>query len=162
MISPEFLVVYYSRTGITEKVARKIIEKLDCDYEEIKVIKEKDTPFDYQEALNHTLEGNEVEIFTARVNPGEYAITIVGSPIWAGTMTPAVRAYLLRHKRNINNIAVFTTSKASSNEKVLKDTGKIMDREVNISVNFTREDVLKEKFYDKLENFIARIRDSIV
>lgn len=38
-------------------------------------------------------------------NPADYALTIIGTPVWVGTMTPAVRAYLQNNQERLHNVA---------------------------------------------------------
>lgn len=90
------LVVYYSSTGNTRKVAEDIASKLDCDIDIIvdknnvgENVKEKFIEIDYKKA------------------PSKYDMVIIGTPVWAFNIPPAIRTYL--DKNSFNKVAFFST-----------------------------------------------------
>lgn len=91
----KILVVYYSMTGNTRKVAKKIAKMLKADVDEIVVVGK------------HKMftEAN----ITYKKDPEKYDLVIVGTPVWAWTLTPAVKKYLEENKGKIKNIAFFYT-----------------------------------------------------
>lgn len=82
------LVVYYSYTGNTKKIAEEVKNKLNCDILEL----EPETPFsdDYDEVVeeyqNNSIDNKEVPIKDINVNLDEYDEIIVGTPVWWGAM----------------------------------------------------------------------------
>lgn len=78
------LVVYYSYTGNTKKIAKIIQEKLNCDILELT----PKTPFstDYQtvvdEYQNNSIDNKEVEINNINIDFSEYDEIIIGTPVW--------------------------------------------------------------------------------
>lgn len=78
------LVVYYSYTGNTKKIALNIANTLSCDILEL----EPKVPFstDYQEVVdeyqNNSISNKEVEIKDITLNLEAYDEIIVGTPVW--------------------------------------------------------------------------------
>lgn len=100
------LVVYYSRTGNTEQVGQEIASQLNADIEKIKEKKEWKGKFGILCASLAALFKRESEITTNK-NPKDYDLIIIGTPVWAGHIPPAVRHYLTGN--TFNQVACFCT-----------------------------------------------------
>ncbi|MEN7982665.1 MAG: flavodoxin family protein [Nanoarchaeota archaeon] len=103
----KILVVYYSRTGNTKLVAEQIAKLLNADLDEI--IDEKDRK---RKVIGWVISGydalkKELTKINHKENPKNYNLVIIGTPNWAGTMTPAIRTYLTKNK--LKNVAFFCT-----------------------------------------------------
>lgn len=89
------LVVYYSYTGNTKKIAKIIQEKLNCDILELT----PKIPFstDYQtvvdEYQNNSIDNKEVEINDINIDFSEYDEIIIGTPVWWYTISPVVTTF---------------------------------------------------------------------
>jgi flavodoxin len=100
------LVAFYSKTGNTRKLAKKIADILNADLDEIIDKKSRKGVFGWLggagDAARKRLTGIEF-----KNNPAEYDLVIIGTPVWANTMVPAVRTYINEHK--FENTALFCT-----------------------------------------------------
>lgn len=66
------------------------------------------------------------EISTPRYDPRSYDRIVVISPIWAATITPAVRTYLKEHNSSIHEITLIVQggfSDAGASKKEVEDMG---------------------------------------
>ena len=83
------LVAYYSRTGNTERAARDLSIALNADIEKITDKTNRKGILGYifggRDALTKRKTGIEKFIH----NPIHYSLIIIGTPIWAGNITPA-------------------------------------------------------------------------
>lgn len=94
--SPKVLVLYYSQTGNTQKVAEAIQEKVGADIEAIVPV----VPYDGD--YNATIERGRVELFEGKfpeiqplnVNVADYDVIFIGFPVWFGTYAPPVETML--------------------------------------------------------------------
>lgn len=142
------LVVYYSRTGNTKKVAEKMAEVLKCDLDEIQDQKNRSGIFGW-------LRGG-VDAFNRRLtqirhekDPKKYDLVIIGTPVWAGTMTPAVRTYL--EQNEFKKVAFFCTY-GGQEGKTFQDMEKIIKKPI-ATLGLHRKDLGKgiAEFCKKLE-----------
>lgn len=93
---PKTLVLYYSQTGNTQKVAELIQEKVGADIETIVPV----IPYDGD--YNATIERGRVELFEGKfpevqplnVNVADYDVIFIGYPVWFGTYAPPVETML--------------------------------------------------------------------
>jgi len=133
------LVIYYSRTGNTKRIGEKISKLLNADMDEIidktdrsgikgwifggrDAMKEKDTEIKYKK------------------DPSKYDLVIIGTPVWAFTLTPAIRNYLGANK--MKRVAFFCTHGGSPGKTLaeMENLSKkpvavlgIKDKEINSS-----------------------------
>jgi flavodoxin len=103
------LVVYYTRTGKTKFVAEAIASQLGADLEEVVDLKKR------QGALGWIASGKDAtlksltEIAPTNKATNDYDLLIIGTPIWAWTLTPAIRTYIAQNDLSGKKVALFYT-----------------------------------------------------
>jgi flavodoxin len=103
------LVLYYSRTGKTKFVAETIASELGSDIEEIVDLKNRDGKRGWMSATQDASRGKETQIAQTTINPRDYDLLIIGTPVWAFTLTPAIRTYLRNNDLSGKKVALFFT-----------------------------------------------------
>ncbi len=117
------LVLYYSRSGNTRKVAQAISDSLHCEIDEIKTPVSYDKgALGYAKALYHALVKKRVEIYSISKKLGQYDLIIIGGPVWGGAMAPPIRSFLSQNKSQLKTVAYFLTQGGTDpRESVLKE-----------------------------------------
>jgi flavodoxin len=87
------LVVFYSRTGTTKKIAQEIARKINADIEEIADLKNRKGILNWILAGRDGMKGSLTKVNYSK-DPGKYDLIIAGTPVWVN-MVPAIRTYLL-------------------------------------------------------------------
>jgi len=152
------LVVYYSRTGSTRKVAEYITKQLGADMEMIIDMKKRSGAFGFVIGGMDALMRKETEISEIKKDPSKYELVIVGSPMWAGNMPPAIRTYLNKYKANIKSVAFFATSGGPGQEKIFKKVRSFLDRELISLMGICTKELKDDSVFDaKLSSFIESI-----
>jgi len=113
------LLVFYSRTGFTRRVAEQIAKRMQCDTCELREQRSRAGPFGYVRSVFEALRGREPQLQDPGVDPSRYALVILGTPVWAGRMCSPMRAFLSRHRFGGADVAVFATCGGSGAEGVL-------------------------------------------
>ena len=155
------IVVYYSYTGNTKKIADMIKEKLNCDFLELT----PKIPFstDYQtvvdEYQNNSIDNKEVEINDINTNLNDYEEIIIGTPVWWYTISPVVVTFLKKYDLSGKVVIPFATN-AGWLGKTFKDVQKLcpnskVEKEMNI-VFKSYSDNLKTDIKD-INNWIASL-----
>ncbi len=94
--APKVLVLYYSQTGTTQKVAETLAASLGADIEAIEAI----VPYagSFEETIGRCKEEMETgtlpEIKPLTSDLGAYDVIFLGYPIWFGTCAPPMKALL--------------------------------------------------------------------
>lgn len=86
------LVAYYTRTNNTEKVAKKLVSKLKADIDQISDINDYSGILGFIKAGYSAYAKRTTQINTSK-DPSEYDLVIICSPVWSGTIPPAIRTY---------------------------------------------------------------------
>ena len=103
------LIVYYSRTGTTRKVAEELRTLLSAEIEEITEPKGRDGPLGWLRSGKEGSEGATPTINTPTKTPTDYDMVILGTPVWAAKMSSPMRTYLTQTKGKLPRTAFFCT-----------------------------------------------------
>lgn len=92
------LVAFYSRTGNTKRVGKEISKKIKADIDEIIDLKDRKRVI-----IGWLVSGRDATLkktteIKFKKNPLKYDLVIIGTPVWAWTVTPAIRTYLSKNK----------------------------------------------------------------
>lgn len=116
------LIVYYSYTGNTKKIANAIKNNLNCDILEVT----PKIPFsnDYDEVVaeyqNNSIKDKSIEINDIGIDLKEYDKIIIESPVWWYTICPVITSFLKKYDLSGKKIYPFATN-AGWLEKTFKD-----------------------------------------
>ncbi|MEJ5292234.1 MAG: hypothetical protein WHS82_01425 [Candidatus Methanosuratincola sp.] len=164
MIDMKALVVYYSRTGTTRKVAEEIASLVGCDMEEIVDLKNRKGLFGFLGAGYSAFARKLTEIKAPERDPSAYDLVVVGTPIWAGNITPAVRTYLtkaLAGGEPKNKYALFYTSFSSGEQaKAYADFCALIKGKPVASLSVSNKEVEASKFEAKAQGFVDALKSS--
>ncbi|MBE3036909.1 MAG: NAD(P)H-dependent oxidoreductase [Candidatus Atribacteria bacterium] len=156
--SRNILVVYYSRTGTTRKVAEYITKQLGADMEEIIDMKKRSGIWGFLIGGRDALKRKETKINEIKKDPSKYDLVIAGSPMWAGNITPAIRTYLNKYKTDIKSVAFFVTSGGSNQGKIFEEVRSLLDKELISLMGICTKELKDDSVFDaKLSLFIEGI-----
>lgn len=155
----KILVVYYSRTGITKKIAQSVADAFSADMEELIDTKQRQGTWGFAVAVKDAALKNLVPIEPPKVNPADYDLVIVGTPVWANSMCSAVRMFLHDFGKDITPIAaVFSTTHSSGVEEANGDMDAMIAAKTIARAGFREKDIKKDEHLDALNAFIEDIR----
>ena len=156
--SRNILVVYYSRTGTTRKVAEYITKQLGADMEEIIDMKKRSGIWGFLIGGRDALRRKETEINEIKKDPSKYDLVIAGSPMWAGNITPATRTYLNKFKTDIKSVAFFATSGGSNQEKIFEEAKNLLDKELISLMGICTKELKDDSVFNaKIASFTENI-----
>lgn len=106
------LVVYYSYTGNTKRIAEMISKRLACDILEVKPRIPFSSDYDavVEEYQNNSIDNKEVKIEDISVSLEEYDDIIVGFPVWWYTINPVIVTFLKSHDLTGKKVYSFATN----------------------------------------------------
>lgn len=134
MQNPKILVAYYSLTGKTEKVADAIASASKGQLYRIQVAKAY--PADSKERrseLEREIENNYLPPLAAtNINPENYDIIFLGSPVWANHISQPVKSFLAQYNLSGKRVIPFVTHSGGGRGQSFNDvaalcTGCIVD-----------------------------------
>lgn len=106
------LIVYFTYTNNTKKIAEKIKAKLNCDILEIKPVKPYDSDYDTVVRLeqNNETAKKTPDIEKINVDLSKYDEIILGTPVWWYTIAPVIRTFLKQNDLSGKKIIPFATN----------------------------------------------------
>jgi flavodoxin len=154
----QILVVYYSLTGNTARVAIDLAARLDADLECIEDKRHRAGFPGYVRAAYDAFRKAPAPIGRVKHNPAEYALTVIGTPVWVGQMTPAVRAFLQQMSGKLPAVAFFITSGDTEIEKVSPSLQLAANCKPSASVGLNARELKQAGVYEqKLSAFVQSI-----
>jgi flavodoxin len=149
------LVVYYSMTGNTARVARDLGRTLGADVESVQDKGHGVGLKGYLKATIDAVRGIPAQIGEPTRNPADYSLVIIGTPVWAWHMTPAIRAYLQRFKASLNDVAFFVTSGDTDVAQIVPSLELVSGHKALASAGFSAQELSDRRNYEgKLTDFV--------
>ena len=135
------LVVYYSRTGTTERVARRLARELRASLLPITEKRSRLGFFGYQRSALEAVLGRSPRIHATRLDPADFDRVVIGTPIWAWHLSSPVRAFARRHARDIRRAAYFCTMGGSGAEAAFQELEQILGAKPEAVMALTEAEV---------------------
>lgn len=153
----KILVIYYSRTGNTHKIAREISKSLNCDIEEIHDLKDRKGPIGWFIAGRDGMARNQTQIKKTVHDPSQYDLVIIGTPIWVN-MTPAIRTYLNQNADKFKKVAFFCTMGGSGSVKAFAEMGEILDKKPIAILEIRASEIVNNNYQNVFKKFISELK----
>lgn len=153
--------IYYSLTGNTEYIAKKISNKISVDLYKIQVVSEYP-----KNGFKKFLYCGKSAVFEENIlikcdcDLDKYNYIILGTPIWASNITPTLRSFINKNFNSFNNkrISVFLSFSGGGEKRTLNKLKECLKVD-----SFEHELILKSDVNNdnKIEEFIKSICESI-
>lgn len=157
----KMLVVYYSLSGNTAGVARDIAGLAHADIEVLRDF-DREPPLGflrYIKAAMDALRGKPCRLGSVVCDPRNYALVVIGTPVWAGRMTPAIRTYLERFKTRLPRVAFFVTSGNTNASEVVPAMESILGHKAHAFAGFDARDLADQRVRnDRIATFVQALR----
>jgi flavodoxin len=155
------LVVCYSRTGNTKKVAEDIAAAINADVEVLIDKKDRSGMMGFLKSGKDASQEKLADIEVVKFDPAKYEMVILGTPIWAGNMAPALRTYITNNKQSFKSISAFTTSGGTKPAKTIEKIETLAGKKsVSTSGFFAGEIKSKDPkaYQEKLQAFLKGLQ----
>jgi flavodoxin len=157
----EVLIVYYTRTGNSRRLADEISIKLHGDKDQII----SDTKYKgisgFIRGVFRTIRKKE-DMINYEEDPSKYRVVVIVSPIWSSNIPPAVRTYIKENISNIQNYGFIINGSFKENQKAYKNFTEELPDPIseyiadnsNIEYEICQKDL--EDFADKIRAIIEQ------
>lgn len=146
----KLLVVYYSRTNTTRKLAEKIASETNADIEEIRPKVNYQGKLGYMRGGKDAMSEKIIDLEEMAYDPKDYDVVYVGGPVWASKAANPLISYL--NNNDFNNVKFFLTAGKSGFESSFKQMEKYSKKPLKTLQLTTKE--VKQDNYD-LKSFIS-------
>jgi len=157
----KILVAYYSRTGHTKFISEKIAQQLGADLCEVVDKKKREGKLGFLGGGNDALREKLTDIEVSKPVDG-YDLIIIGTPVWAGKITPAIRKFIGTNDFKERNVALFVTLDGNKPEKSLENMkSAIAAKSIVGEYGFIRPMGDQEKTDEQVKTWCAQIKQSL-
>jgi menaquinone-dependent protoporphyrinogen IX oxidase len=152
----KYLVAYYSRTGHIKTIGVAIGKALSADIDEIN---DKKNRVGIVNLLRAGRDGQAKKLteIQSEKNPQDYDVIVIGSPIWSGNPTPAIRTYLTKHDLKGKKVAFFICSIVNRYAKVFSQLKEMTPESEHVGI-FTASRFRKGDRESELNAFIQKLK----
>jgi len=156
----EYLIVYYSRTGNTKKVGHRIAEMLKCEEKEIFDKQNRAGVLGFLKGGWDAWREKTTEIYQNKNDLIDSDHFIIGTPVWSGKMTPAVRTYIIKRKQHFQNVSFFCTHGGGGGKNTLEEMENLSGKEPIETLEVSEDEIKEENFEEKVKEFVENIKES--
>jgi len=151
------LIVYYSLTGNSKKVAETLVKILACNLVEIKDTSSRKGIIGFLKSGYEALTKKVVPIDEINIDFSSFDHVIVVCPIWAGNLPSPVRSFLKKYLSSIRKISFVFTHASGKNVNISKVFEKDFDKKASNCISICASNVRCDSFEDKLKEFAKKI-----
>jgi flavodoxin len=158
MINMKTLIVFYSRSGNTKKVAETLSNSLECDLEEIVDTQKRSGVIGF---LNSGYQANRRKLAVIqdiKNDPAQYDLLIIGTPVWSSNMSTPIRTYLHQNQGKFNRVAFFCTESSSGDEKTFKEMEELCGKSPISTLVLKVKRMDPEICQQNINQFVAEIQ----
>jgi len=153
----KILVLYFTRSGRSRKVAENIAQGLKADIEEIVPLKGYKGLFGFIRGGFQATRGKTPAIKPLDKNLAAYDLIIFGTPIWGSRMASPLRTAITENKPKIKKYAFYCTAGGAGQEKAFADVRELVDFAPVATMEVQSMEVSKDTTSEKIGAFIAAL-----
>jgi len=157
MAAQKILIAFYSRSGTTRKIAEALAAQVKGDIEKI-IASESHAGFlGILRSLIEAMQQRPAQIEPARRNPSSYDLVIIGTPVWAWSVSSPVRSYLIRNANKLPQVAFFCTMGGRGEKGTFAQIQALAGKAPRATAAFTTTEVSEGKFQPRLAAFVQAL-----
>ena len=151
------LVVYYSLTNHTHKIAQLIAQGVGANIERILDVQSREGFFGYWRSGREAMLQRPGRIQPVREDPSEYDLTILGAPVWSWNLSPSMRSYAIAQKNKFKRVAFFCTEGGSGGPRLFRQLQTLCDKPPVATLEVTEGELKSGAYAGKTQEFIQQI-----
>lgn len=152
------LVVHFSRTGNTTTVAERLERAFDGEIEPLVDRTDRRGLVGWVRSGLEALLHHPAEIVQPACDPADYDLVVIGSPVWASSLSSPVRAYLDHDRWRFNRVAFFVTCGGSGARKALQQMEEASGMRPVATLVVREHEIASGAYIRAVEEFARRVR----
>ena len=158
----DILILYYSLTGNTKACCEVLQKELAADLIEIKDLKNRSGKWGFFKTAIGSLFGSHTKIEPENPDMSSYPYIILGSPIWTGKLSMAIRTVIDKNSFEGKKVIIFTTTNAFEKEKYKEKSKDLVKKAGGEVVGYYQVVAMDEVEGEKVERGIEpMIKDTL-
>ena len=155
------VVVVYSRTGNTLKVAKVLAGMLGAELVQIGCGRRYDGAFGFLRGVVDSVLRRDPPIEVADVTAGPDDLVVIAAPMWAGRAAAPLTSFLARRPKSAGRVALVLTHGGSDPGKAFDEVERQVGAPLLARLAIREADVKADRFADGLAEFVRRVRNRV-
>jgi CBS domain-containing protein len=155
------LVVFYSRTGNTRKVATELAHLAGWDLEPIVDTQSRGGLLGYLRSALESIIDRRAALAPSRRDPGDYDLVVVGTPVWSGSASTPIRSWLEAQRVRLPKLAFLATEGTRGATRAFAQMAAKADNDPVATLTLATRSVERGELEPKLSRFIASITSAL-
>jgi flavodoxin len=160
MATRRILLVYYSRTGTTRRIADEISAMLGCDVEALVDTKKRQGIAGYLRSGFDAGFRRLTTLNPTKYDPANYDLVIVGTPVWNASVSAPVRTYLTLQRGRLKHVAFFCTFGGSGSRRTFRQMSEICGIEPTEALDLRDGEIARGAHTPRVRAFVAGVTGS--
>ncbi len=155
------LVVYYSRTGTTRRVAEQLAAAGGWDLERVIDNRPRDGLVGYVRSAIDSLLQRRTTLTPPQHDASRYDLVIVGSPVWNASVSTPIRTWLEQHRGQLPPLAFFVTEGGRGGGRAMRQMAALAGGLPTPTLELTDADVARGDLQARLAPFVAAVEAAV-
>lgn len=152
------LIVYYSRSGNTEQLAKEIAAGCKADIDRIVDDGvDRSGLWGYLRSGWQAASGDTPAIGHPHRSPADYDLVVIGSPVWNWSLAAPVRTYAQRHAAQFKQLAFFCTEGGSGERRLFDELQRLCGKPARATLAVKAGDLDPPRHAQALRNFLTQL-----
>jgi flavodoxin len=151
------LVVFYSRSGHTRKLAQEIASRMGADIEEIQENKSRAGLWGWLMAGYEASHKKLAVIAPPQKDPKQYDLVVIGTPVWASTMSCATRTYLTQKRNELPQTAFFCSLGGDQPQATFAEMRSLAGKAPRAQLALREAKLTATQFGSQVEAFVKEL-----
>ena len=152
------LIVYYSRTGNTEKAALELARDLNADLEQLVDCENRNGPWGYIKSGKHASNKKLTVIEQPKYDPSCYEVIVLATPTWMMNITPALRTYIHYNTSRMKKVVFLVTHGGAWNGKIFEEMRDAVGKLPVAVLEVAGREFKENTWQSKLKEITAKVR----
>jgi flavodoxin len=154
---PKTLVVFFSRSGHTRRVAHSLAMHLNADLEELGAVQSREGPVGYAQSALEAMLALAPAIATPHHDGSGYELVVIGTPVWFWSLASPVRTWLLQASVQHARVAFFCTMGGSGGSRAF-DTMAALAGQKPVATLAISEHEVDTHHSNKVDEFVHALQ----
>lgn len=153
------LIVYYSRTGNTKKIATALVSMMHADDLEVFDKKTRTGIFGWLTAGRDATFKKVGVIDAPKLDFSPYELVVICTPVWAFTMATPIRTWLIYNSKELltKKVAFVATMGGSGDKRAFFHMTQIIKKSPVCTATFLEKEIHQNAYEQKLSEFLLKI-----
>ena len=150
----KILVVYYSRSGYTARVASALAAQCKGQIEQLRSVDLREGWRGYMRSAMEAITKAAPPIRLPQHKPELFDLVIIGTPVWAQNMASPVRSYLATHAARLSRVAFFCTMGGTGDARTFRELARVCGRSPQGNLALTDAEIDAGRHHGKIDQFV--------